>query len=105
MEEFVIQLRNSTPQIAWPVKDGTGLEGGWDFSLTFSRLAGMNVGAGGRGGESAVNGSQAAVAADPEGGVTVFDAVEKQLGLKLEAGKRPMPVYVIDHIESKPTEN
>jgi len=37
--------------------------------------------------------------------VTVFDAVEKRLGLKLEAAKRPMPVYVIDHIESKPTEN
>ena len=82
----------------------TGLEGSWDFNLTFSRLAGMNMG-GGRGGESAVSGGQAGVASDPDGGVTIFDAVEKQLGLKLEAGKRPMPVYVIDHIELKPTEN
>jgi uncharacterized protein (TIGR03435 family) len=104
MEQLAIQLRYTSPQIAWPVLDGTGLPGGWDFTLTFSRLAGMNVG-GGRGGESAVNGGQAAVADDPGGGMTIFDAVEKQLGLKLEATKRPMPVYVIDHIESKPTEN
>jgi uncharacterized protein (TIGR03435 family) len=104
MEYLAFQLRNTAPQIAWPVLDGTGLKGGWDFTLTFNRLAGMNVGAG-RGGESAVNGGQAGVAPDPGGGVTVFDAVEKQLGLKLEAAKRPMPVYVIDHIEAKPTEN
>ncbi|HEY4085748.1 MAG TPA: TIGR03435 family protein [Bryobacteraceae bacterium] len=104
MAELAMQLLETSQQIVWPVQDGTGLEGGWDFNLTFSRLAGMNVG-GGRGGEAAVNGGQAGVAAEPDGGVTVFDAVEKQLGLKLEAGKRPMPMYVIDHIESKPTEN
>jgi uncharacterized protein (TIGR03435 family) len=32
-------------------------------------------------------------------------ALEKQLGLKLELQKRPMPVLVIDHVEQKPTEN
>jgi uncharacterized protein (TIGR03435 family) len=35
----------------------------------------------------------------------VFDAVSKQLGLKLEKQRRPMPVLVIDHIEERPTEN
>jgi uncharacterized protein (TIGR03435 family) len=35
----------------------------------------------------------------------VFDALEKQLGLKLEERKLPMPVIVIDHIERAPTEN
>jgi uncharacterized protein (TIGR03435 family) len=104
MEQFVAQLRNTSPQIVWPVTDGTGLEGGWDFTLTFNRLAGMNPG-GGRSGESPMNGMQAGVASDPGGGLTIFEAVEKQLGMKLEAAKRPMPVYVIDHIESKPTEN
>jgi uncharacterized protein (TIGR03435 family) len=45
-------------------------------------------------------------ASDPIGGGTsVFDAVEKQLGLKLEAQKRTYPVFVIDHIEEKPTDN
>jgi uncharacterized protein (TIGR03435 family) len=45
------------------------------------------------------------VASDPIGGVSLFDALDKQLGLKLEMRKSPMPVLVIDHIEPKPTEN
>jgi len=35
----------------------------------------------------------------------LFEAVEKQLGLKLESQKHPMPVIVIDHAEQKPTDN
>jgi uncharacterized protein (TIGR03435 family) len=35
----------------------------------------------------------------------LFAAIDKQLGLKLEAKKRPVPVLVIDHAEQKPTEN
>ncbi len=34
-----------------------------------------------------------------QGGLTVFEAIEKQLGLKLQARKMPMPVMVIDRIE------
>ena len=34
-----------------------------------------------------------------------FEAIERQLGLKLEMQKRPMPVTVIDHLEEKPTDN
>ena len=44
-------------------------------------------------------------AADPIGGVSVFEAVDKQLGLKLVEQKRPVSVLVIDHIEEKPTDN
>ena len=44
-------------------------------------------------------------AADPVGGVSFFDAVEKQLGLKLEARKRMYPVFVIDHMDDKPSDN
>lgn len=40
-----------------------------------------------------------------QGGLTVFEAIEKQLGLKLEARKMPMPVTVIDHIEKLPDQN
>ena len=39
---------------------------------------------------------------DPSGGLSVFDAVNKQLGLKLEMRKRPMPVLVIDSMQEKP---
>ena len=49
--------------------------------------------------------SDIAAASDPNGSVTLFEAIEKQLGLKLEATKRPVPVFVIDHAEQKPTEN
>jgi uncharacterized protein (TIGR03435 family) len=50
-------------------------------------------------------GSAPAAAADPSGGLSLFDAVSKQLGLKLEMQKRPMPVLVIDHVEQKPADN
>ena len=43
--------------------------------------------------------------AEPTGALTLFEAVEKQLGLKLEMRKRSMSVIVIDHLEQKPTEN
>ena len=44
-------------------------------------------------------------ASDPTGTLTIFEALEKQLGLKLEKERRNMPVIVIDHLEQKPTEN
>ncbi len=38
-------------------------------------------------------------------GVSLFTAIQEQLGLKLESRKEPMDVVVIDHIEKTPTEN
>ena len=49
--------------------------------------------------------SSASTASDPTGALSVFDAVNRQLGLKLEKAKRPYPVLVIDHIEEIPIEN
>jgi uncharacterized protein (TIGR03435 family) len=104
MAYFADRLQNvGFGQIAWPVEDATGLEGGYDLALTFSPNAGMNFGPGpGRGGPAGEN--AVPTASDPTGGVTLFDAIEK-LGLKLEQRKREMPVIVIDHLEPKPTEN
>ena len=50
-------------------------------------------------------GDNGATASDPTGALTIFEAVEKQLGLKLVAHKWNMPVTVIDHLEQKPTDN
>ncbi len=83
--------------------DTTGLDGAWDFTLSFSTAGVARNGgapAAGPGGDAA-----ALAASDPSGAVTLFEAVTKQLGLKLEMQKRPMPVLVIDHVEEKPTEN
>ena len=44
-------------------------------------------------------------ASEPVDSLTIFEALEKQLGLKLEKQKRNAPVIVIDHLEQKPTEN
>jgi uncharacterized protein (TIGR03435 family) len=103
MAQFAERLQNMAPGLSWPVLDATGLEGGWDFTLTFSFAAMMNFG--GRGGGDAAQPGATVAASDPSGGYTLFEALEKQLGLKLEAQKRPMPVTVIDHLEQKPTEN
>jgi uncharacterized protein (TIGR03435 family) len=85
------------------IYDETGLDGAFDFTLNFTD-AGLLAGAmqGGRGGGE---GAAPAEAADPSGAISLFDAIEKQLGLKLEKTKRPATVLVIDHIEPKPIEN
>ena len=41
---------------------------------------------------------------DPESLPSVFDALEQQVGLKLQAQKAPVDAWVIDHVE-RPTEN
>jgi uncharacterized protein (TIGR03435 family) len=40
----------------------------------------------------------------PDSGPSIFTAIEEQLGLKLESGKAPIDVLVIDRIE-RPSEN
>jgi uncharacterized protein (TIGR03435 family) len=83
-----------------PVLDATGIKGSWDFTLSFSSadlVKGSAVGSG--------DASASGTASEPNGALSFFDAVNKQLGLKLEKEKRPVPVLVIDHIEEKPTEN
>ena len=71
-----------------------------DFTLTFTPIGLLNArGAGpGGGGAPAAGGD----ASDPTGGLSLFDAVNRQLGLKLENRKRPMKVLVIDSIQEKP---
>jgi len=40
-----------------------------------------------------------------EGGSPLYEALEKQLGLKLEKKKVLVDMLVVDHIEKAPTEN
>jgi bla regulator protein blaR1 len=68
-----------------PVRDETGLEG--DFAFTLEWTLGL--------GESD---------AGPSSRPSLFTAVQEQLGLKLESTKGPVEVLVIDHVE-RPSEN
>jgi len=110
MAEFAAKLKDIAPgYIHTPVLDATGLEGGYDFTLSFSAVGLTRAPGGVPGGPLGQAGppppSDVAAASDPNGSVTLFEAIDKQLGLKLEAKKRPVPVLVIDHAEQKPTEN
>ncbi len=82
-----------------PVVDATGLEGGWNFNLSWSPPHLIKAGEAGSTNAAAPN------AADPNGALTIVEALEKQLGLRLEPQKRLMPVLVINHVDLRPTEN
>ncbi len=70
-----------------PVVDQTGLKGSYEFKLDWTPAGRLN--------------------ASPDGtaGISLFDALEAQLGLKLENRKIPLPTVVIDHIDRVPSEN
>jgi uncharacterized protein (TIGR03435 family) len=103
MKQFADMLPGIAPgYLRTDVVDATGLEGGYDFTFSFSP-AGLLQGnrpQGGDGGPPASN-----EASEPTGAVSLFDAITRQLGLKLETQKRPTPVLVIEHIERKPIDN
>ena len=69
------------PSIGRVVVDETGLSGNWDLDLEYTT-------------EQVAGGD----------GVSPFTAVQEQLGLRLEAGRAPVDVIVIDHL-ARPTED
>ena len=83
-----------------PVADATGLSGGWDFLIGWTARAALP---GGQPPAPDRPAGGAAEAATPSG-ISVFEAVESQLGLKLVKQKRSIPVIVVDHVNEKPIE-
>jgi uncharacterized protein (TIGR03435 family) len=67
------------------VFDSTGLEGKWDFELEFTPIGIL----------------------DQKGrdGITLFDAVGKQLGLSLDLKDVPVPALVVESANRKPSSN
>src|SRR6516162_5000579 len=92
MAQFADLLPGLAPgYLRTPVQDATGLEGAWDFSVNFSPVGLVQGGGpGGRGGDvrPQASGADGPGATDPNGAVSLFDAINKQLGLKLEMQKR-----------------
>jgi uncharacterized protein (TIGR03435 family) len=82
MEQFAAFLANS---VARPVNDATGLKGKHDFTLKWVMDWGRS--------------------SAEESGPNIFEALQQQLGLKLESKKGTVDILVVDHIEKTPTEN
>jgi uncharacterized protein (TIGR03435 family) len=98
MAQFAERVRNfAAAYFEHPVVDLTGLKGSYDFSVSWVARQLLT-------GASAPP-STDGVASDRPTGQTVFEAVDKQLGLKLTSQKHPMPVIVVDHADRKPAEN
>ncbi len=68
-----------------PVLNATGLEGVWDLELKWTSKGHLSK-------------------AGPDG-ISLFDAVEKQLGLKLTLETAPRPVLLVDSASRQPTPN
>jgi uncharacterized protein (TIGR03435 family) len=87
--------RTAGAYIDHPAVDATGLEGGFDFTLGWTSKALLRPDGGQVG--------QAGQASDPNG-ISLFDAMERELGLRLARQKRRIPVIVVDHVDEKPIE-
>jgi uncharacterized protein (TIGR03435 family) len=111
MAQFAEKIRSvSQGYLDHPVVDLTGLKGAYDFTVIWTPRARMLANAGRLAAAenvaaTAPAGSAAPTASERPAGVTLFEAVERQLGLKLATQKHPMPVVVIDQIERTPVEN
>lgn len=94
-------------QFRVPVTDQTGIEGRWDFTLTFTPEALLRSLETLRATSGAPAGTPTGqtTASDPSGAMTLAEAFPRQLGLKLEMRRRPVQVLVIDSMDEKPTEN
>ncbi len=93
--------RMANAYIDHPIVDATGLQGGWDFAVGWTPRGMLQT-------PPAPNpnqppGAMTEAAADPSG-ISVFEAVEKELGLKLVKQKQSVPVIVVDHVNEKPVE-
>ena len=85
IDEF---LKYKFPRLDRPVVNKTGITGRFDFHLEFAL--------------DEITGGGAAPA--ETAGPSIFTALERQLGLKLEPAKAPGDFIVIDHVE-RPSPN
>jgi uncharacterized protein (TIGR03435 family) len=92
MPELATALSNF-PIVDRVVRDRTNLTGAFDFQIRF--VGAFTIGPGGTVGPPNPN---------ADSGPSLFTALQEQLGLKLEPGRGPVTVIVVDHAEP-PTED
>jgi len=93
-KETVAELASAIGPRTLPglLTDATGLTGKYDYTIFWSMSATS----------AAWHGTP--ITGDTDG-PSIFDAVQDQLGLKIEKRKEPVQVLVVDHVEKKPTDN
>jgi len=89
--------RQASAYIDHPIVDATGLDGGWDFFIGWTPRQALQPAK-----PDASSGEAGALAPS---GLSVFEAVEKELGLKLVKQTRSVQVLVVDHVSEKPIDN
>jgi uncharacterized protein (TIGR03435 family) len=94
IEEIAARLSNAVGE---PVVDRTGLKGNYDYVLFYQ------VGATAARGTLPFDGPLP-VSGQSEG-PTIFQAVERQLGLQLREKKLSVPIFVVDYASKEPTSN
>ena len=86
MQKFADDIHNMAGgYLDKPVVDSTGLKEGYDFTITWTP-----------------RGLLSAAGAE---GISIFDAVDKQLGLKLALETAPRTVLIVDSVNKTPTPN
>jgi uncharacterized protein (TIGR03435 family) len=73
-------------QLASPVTDATGLKGKYAIGLFWVA-------------------ESRSTASDSDAGPTLVQAIQEQLGLRLESKKGPAEFLIVDHVDKVPTEN
>jgi uncharacterized protein (TIGR03435 family) len=108
MTELAARLQQlSLGSIQTPVTDETKIEGRWNFTFGFSpefmmQALARGIGPGAPPAPGAAPGLEAP---EPTGAMTIVQAVDRQLGLKLERRSGKGQVLVIDAIDEQPSEN
>jgi uncharacterized protein (TIGR03435 family) len=90
--EYAEGLNQATGFFDHPLVDASGLKGGWNFKIGWSRA---------NQGRPLAQGGAAGDAPEPTG-LSSYEAVEYFMGLKLVKQKRPYPVIVVDHVDEMP---
>jgi len=72
-----------------PVVDQTGLQGGYDFKLSYTRELPPGIPEGAQLNDQTIDAS----------GPSLFEAIRRQLGLKLEKQRGPVEILAVDRVE------
>lgn len=96
---------NLTAFLGRRVIDKTGLTGRYSFDLTWTRWQSIGKEMNRSQGDGGAEENEAGRAPDADAsGLSIFTAIQQQLGLKLKPAKGPVKVLVVDHVEP-PTPN